>query len=194
MHTLAFIAVGGRSQWIQHIVLDRKLMWTGGWKFLHSTCSPLHFLNVIYVFPTNSNTSRESDTQITNSTKVYFSLIIFLTEKQNASLSMTDIWVHCFRFWYTLPGAKKCGQCEGTGVNLVDHFNGQYKAGASCWLCRYIVNYFRWCFDYCTPTNFNCSSGSRLMKFHSQWLLHQSVLWSFLPTAIQIGWILEALH
>ncbi|KAL8543439.1 hypothetical protein ACS0TY_004105 [Phlomoides rotata] len=32
-------------------------------------------------------------------------------------------------------GAKKCGQCEGKGVNLVDHFNGQFKAGASCWLC-----------------------------------------------------------
>ncbi|KAH6757815.1 DnaJ/Hsp40 cysteine-rich domain superfamily protein [Perilla frutescens var. hirtella] len=33
-------------------------------------------------------------------------------------------------------GAKKCGQCLGTGINSVDHFNGQFKAGASCWLCR----------------------------------------------------------
>ncbi|KAL1554902.1 protein BUNDLE SHEATH DEFECTIVE 2, chloroplastic-like [Salvia divinorum] len=33
-------------------------------------------------------------------------------------------------------GAKQCGQCKGTGINSVDHFNGQYKAGASCWLCR----------------------------------------------------------
>ncbi|KAJ6816648.1 uncharacterized protein M6B38_415100 [Iris pallida] len=33
-------------------------------------------------------------------------------------------------------GAKQCSQCEGTGVNSVDHFNGQFKAGALCWLCR----------------------------------------------------------
>ncbi|KAL0337419.1 UNVERIFIED_CONTAM: protein BUNDLE SHEATH defective, chloroplastic [Sesamum calycinum] len=33
-------------------------------------------------------------------------------------------------------GAKKCPQCEGTGVNSVDHFNGQFKAGTLCWLCR----------------------------------------------------------
>ncbi|XP_044472213.1 protein BUNDLE SHEATH DEFECTIVE 2, chloroplastic-like isoform X2 [Mangifera indica] len=33
-------------------------------------------------------------------------------------------------------GAKQCSQCKGTGVNSVDHFNGQFKAGASCWLCR----------------------------------------------------------
>ncbi|KAL2228969.1 UNVERIFIED_CONTAM: Protein BUNDLE SHEATH DEFECTIVE 2, chloroplastic [Sesamum indicum] len=32
-------------------------------------------------------------------------------------------------------GAKKCPQCEGTGVNSVDHFNGQFKAGTLCWLC-----------------------------------------------------------
>ncbi|KAL1112916.1 hypothetical protein E1A91_D02G158200v1 [Gossypium mustelinum] len=33
-------------------------------------------------------------------------------------------------------GAKQCSQCKGTGVNLVDHFNGQFKAGGLCWLCR----------------------------------------------------------
>ncbi|CAA0839397.1 DnaJ/Hsp40 cysteine-rich domain superfamily protein [Striga hermonthica] len=33
-------------------------------------------------------------------------------------------------------GAKKCTQCQGTGVNSVDHFNGQFKAGNMCWLCR----------------------------------------------------------
>ncbi|KAK8309988.1 hypothetical protein V6Z12_D02G158000 [Gossypium hirsutum] len=32
-------------------------------------------------------------------------------------------------------GAKQCSQCKGTGVNLVDHFNGQFKAGGLCWLC-----------------------------------------------------------
>lgn len=34
-------------------------------------------------------------------------------------------------------GSKVCTQCEGSGVNSVDHFNGQFKAGALCWLCRY---------------------------------------------------------
>ncbi|XP_012078782.1 protein BUNDLE SHEATH DEFECTIVE 2, chloroplastic [Jatropha curcas] len=33
-------------------------------------------------------------------------------------------------------GAKICSQCKGTGVNSVDHFNGQFKAGGLCWLCR----------------------------------------------------------
>lgn len=32
-------------------------------------------------------------------------------------------------------GAVQCSQCKGSGVNSVDHFNGQFKAGASCWLC-----------------------------------------------------------
>ncbi|XP_010541921.1 PREDICTED: uncharacterized protein LOC104815279 [Tarenaya hassleriana] len=33
-------------------------------------------------------------------------------------------------------GAVACSQCKGSGVNSVDHFNGQFKAGAICWLCR----------------------------------------------------------
>nr|AFK48738.1 unknown [Lotus japonicus] len=33
-------------------------------------------------------------------------------------------------------GAILCTQCRGNGVNLVDHFNGRYKAGGLCWLCR----------------------------------------------------------
>ncbi|XP_044463069.1 protein BUNDLE SHEATH DEFECTIVE 2, chloroplastic-like isoform X2 [Mangifera indica] len=33
-------------------------------------------------------------------------------------------------------GAKQCSQCKGTGVNSVDHFGGQFKAGGLCWLCR----------------------------------------------------------
>ncbi|KAG0495976.1 hypothetical protein HPP92_000667 [Vanilla planifolia] len=33
-------------------------------------------------------------------------------------------------------GAVLCTQCKGTGVNSVDHFNGQFKAGGLCWLCR----------------------------------------------------------
>ncbi|XP_021817709.1 uncharacterized protein LOC110759878 isoform X2 [Prunus avium] len=33
-------------------------------------------------------------------------------------------------------GAISCSQCKGTGVNSVDHFNGQFKAGGLCWLCR----------------------------------------------------------
>ncbi|TYI23499.1 hypothetical protein ES332_A06G169400v1 [Gossypium tomentosum] len=33
-------------------------------------------------------------------------------------------------------GAKQCSQCKGTGVNSVDHFNGQFKASELCWLCN----------------------------------------------------------
>ncbi|KAL5768996.1 hypothetical protein ACOSP7_015553 [Xanthoceras sorbifolium] len=33
-------------------------------------------------------------------------------------------------------GSKQCSQCKGMGVNSVDHFNGQFKAGGLCWLCR----------------------------------------------------------
>ncbi|KAF3636031.1 hypothetical protein FXO38_24349 [Capsicum annuum] len=33
-------------------------------------------------------------------------------------------------------GAVACSQCKGTGVNSVDHFNGRFKAGGLCWLCR----------------------------------------------------------
>ncbi|KAF7830289.1 protein SPA, chloroplastic-like [Senna tora] len=32
-------------------------------------------------------------------------------------------------------GAVQCSQCKGSGVNSVDIFNGQFKAGDSCWLC-----------------------------------------------------------
>ncbi len=33
-------------------------------------------------------------------------------------------------------GAVACSQCQGDGVNSVDHFNGRFKAGTICWLCR----------------------------------------------------------
>ncbi|KAK3438169.1 hypothetical protein EUGRSUZ_C02783 [Eucalyptus grandis] len=32
-------------------------------------------------------------------------------------------------------GAVMCSQCKGSGVNSEDLFNGQFKAGDSCWLC-----------------------------------------------------------
>ncbi|KAJ7978916.1 Chaperone DnaJ [Quillaja saponaria] len=35
-------------------------------------------------------------------------------------------------------GAILCSQCKGTGVNSVDHFNGQFKAGGLCWLCSHV--------------------------------------------------------
>ncbi|KAH1252832.1 hypothetical protein HKD37_04G009598 [Glycine soja] len=31
--------------------------------------------------------------------------------------------------------AVLCSQCKGSGVNSVDIFNGQFKAGDTCWLC-----------------------------------------------------------
>lgn len=33
-------------------------------------------------------------------------------------------------------GAVACNQCKGEGLNLEDHFQGRFKAGATCWLCR----------------------------------------------------------
>ncbi|XP_022731614.1 uncharacterized protein LOC111286087 isoform X3 [Durio zibethinus] len=33
-------------------------------------------------------------------------------------------------------GVKQCSQCKGTGVNTVDRYYGQLKAGGLCWLCR----------------------------------------------------------
>ncbi|KAK6941647.1 hypothetical protein RJ641_027024 [Dillenia turbinata] len=35
-----------------------------------------------------------------------------------------------------LTGAIQCSECKGSGVNSIDHFNGQFKAGGLCWLCR----------------------------------------------------------
>ncbi|KAL2622621.1 hypothetical protein R1flu_002826 [Riccia fluitans] len=33
-------------------------------------------------------------------------------------------------------GAVVCSQCHGNGLNTQDHFNGRFKAGTTCWLCR----------------------------------------------------------
>ncbi|KAL3691322.1 hypothetical protein R1sor_004973 [Riccia sorocarpa] len=33
-------------------------------------------------------------------------------------------------------GAVVCTQCKGEGVNTEDHFNGRFKVGTICWLCR----------------------------------------------------------
>ncbi|GJN34298.1 hypothetical protein PR202_gb22947 [Eleusine coracana subsp. coracana] len=41
------------------------------------------------------------------------------------------------KFHCKCTGAIVCTQCKGSGVNSVDHFNGRFKAGALCWLCRY---------------------------------------------------------
>ncbi|KAE8735217.1 Detected protein of confused Function [Hibiscus syriacus] len=35
----------------------------------------------------------------------------------------------------SISGAVVCSQCKGSGVNAVDFFNGEFKAGDSCWLC-----------------------------------------------------------
>eukprot|EP00898_Chlorokybus_atmophyticus_P006022 jgi/Chlat1/6420/Chrsp45S05923 len=33
-------------------------------------------------------------------------------------------------------GAVVCNQCQGTGRNTEDFFQGRFKAGETCWLCR----------------------------------------------------------
>ncbi|GMN45423.1 hypothetical protein TIFTF001_014609 [Ficus carica] len=32
-------------------------------------------------------------------------------------------------------GKVLCSQCQGSGVNSVDIFNGRFKKGDSCWIC-----------------------------------------------------------
>lgn len=49
----------------------------------------------------------------------------------------------CFLYTVSLSGAVACSQCKGAGVNSVDHFNGRFKAGGLCWLCRYL--YYHLC-------------------------------------------------
>ncbi|KAJ6856887.1 hypothetical protein NC651_038545 [Populus alba x Populus x berolinensis] len=50
-------------------------------------------------------------------------LLVSLTAQQQVSCNCTCC-------------AISCTQCKGLGVNSVDHFNGQFKAGGLCWLCR----------------------------------------------------------
>eukprot|EP00232_Nephroselmis_pyriformis_P029755 CAMPEP_0182861924 /NCGR_PEP_ID=MMETSP0034_2-20130328/5771_1 /TAXON_ID=156128 /ORGANISM="Nephroselmis pyriformis, Strain CCMP717" /LENGTH=156 /DNA_ID=CAMNT_0024993911 /DNA_START=14 /DNA_END=481 /DNA_ORIENTATION=+ len=33
-------------------------------------------------------------------------------------------------------GNINCSQCKGGGKNLCDHFQGRFKEGQTCWLCR----------------------------------------------------------
>ncbi|XP_057768175.1 protein BUNDLE SHEATH DEFECTIVE 2, chloroplastic [Salvia miltiorrhiza] len=73
-------------------------------------------------------------TDATNSSKnaAFEPLKANANDKQSATPKVSSILCHDCEG----NGNKKCGQCLGKGVNSVDHFNGQYKAGASCWLCR----------------------------------------------------------
>lgn len=41
-----------------------------------------------------------------------------------------------------ITGAVLCSQCKGSGVNSVDFFGGQFKAGDSCWLCGQSSQHF----------------------------------------------------
>lgn len=63
----------------------------------------------------------------------------FNVDTMHPLLIVLSSFVLCFYlqlFDCKFTGAIVCTQCEGRGVNSVDHFNGRFKAGALCWLCR----------------------------------------------------------
>lgn len=41
--------------------------------------------------------------------------------------------------FYANLGAIQCSQCKGNGINSEDHFDGRFKAGGLCWLCRFFI-------------------------------------------------------
>lgn len=48
---------------------------------------------------------------------------------------MKVIYIYINSVYNGHAGAILCSQCKGSGVNSVDFFNGQFKAGELCWLC-----------------------------------------------------------
>lgn len=76
-------------------------------------------------------------------------------------------------------GAIQCTQCKGTGVNSVDHFNGQFKAGGLCWLCRYLTNF---------------EMLNNFLNIHSQYLPLNLVVKTFVPTrGLPMLWLAHAI-
>ncbi|GMQ07035.1 hypothetical protein CsSME_00051397 [Camellia sinensis var. sinensis] len=57
--------------------------------------------------------------------------MFYLGERNNSQIMSLPVPKQFFHV-----GAILCPQCEGNGVNSVDHFNGRFKAGGLCWLCR----------------------------------------------------------
>ncbi|XP_073307750.1 protein BUNDLE SHEATH DEFECTIVE 2, chloroplastic-like isoform X2 [Primulina huaijiensis] len=71
------------------------------------------------------------DTSYSSKTAAFESLKVKATDSQPSTKLNSIICTECEG-----NGAKQCTQCKGNGINSVDHFNGQFKAGGLCWLCR----------------------------------------------------------
>ncbi|KAI5355101.1 hypothetical protein PRUPE_1G480000 [Prunus persica] len=71
------------------------------------------------------------DNLVQNSTTARFFHVKAKAEKSNESIKPNSmVCSDCEG-----NGAILCSQCKGSGVNSADLFNGQFKAGDSCWLC-----------------------------------------------------------
>ncbi|KAH0989584.1 hypothetical protein GBA52_001067 [Prunus armeniaca] len=72
------------------------------------------------------------DNLVQNSTTARFFHVKAKAEKSNESIKPNSmVCSDC----EGNAGAVLCSQCKGSGVNSADLFNGQFKAGDSCWLC-----------------------------------------------------------
>ncbi|CAN1190048.1 Protein BUNDLE SHEATH DEFECTIVE 2, chloroplastic [Linum perenne] len=67
----------------------------------------------------------------TSKTSKFSSLVVKATDDKNTVKPRSIVCTGCEG-----NGAVACSQCKGSGVNSVDHFNGRFKAGGLCWLCR----------------------------------------------------------
>lgn len=84
-----------------------------------------------------------------------------------------------------LPGAKQCSQCKGNGINSVDHFNGQFKAGGLCWLCRYAYKHVIF-FSFFVKCRIFCTS----LKYHH----HHDLYISLVEVAVLNTWFILFVH
>ncbi|KAL8037575.1 hypothetical protein ABFX02_11G047500 [Erythranthe guttata] len=100
-------------------------------------CSPLISLNIVTKqqpgLISHKFTTKKANwiTDDTCSSKTAGFEALKATEKKSGTKVNSIVCAECEG-----EGCKQCGQCLGTGVNSVDHFNGQFKAGGLCWLCR----------------------------------------------------------
>lgn len=63
-------------------------------------------------------------------------------------------------------------------MNLIDHFNGQFKAGALCWLCRFATSYL-------------LSSIQKLQKKSLLNILFLNFLWAEVKRRCCVGTAME---
>nr|XP_043606058.1 protein BUNDLE SHEATH DEFECTIVE 2, chloroplastic-like [Erigeron canadensis] len=88
---------------------------------IHST--PLHNPGVSFI-------SKENNHKLNRTLKFHLLTPKATGDKETKPKTKSVICTDC-----NGNGAVQCSQCKGVGVNPEDFFNGQFKAGDSCWLC-----------------------------------------------------------